>query len=82
MIVGNERGEASAVTEQFLCGDTTLFGMVHPSGLESLELNRKTRIDANAKLFACSKDCVPAIVRVAASLRSFDEGDLSMAKAG
>src|SRR5579863_3249143 len=48
--------------------------------LESLQLNRKTRIDSNAKFLTACKDRVPAIFRVAVPLRSFDEGDLSMAK--
>src|SRR5580658_518381 len=50
--------------------------------LKSHQLHRKARIDLNAKLLTSGKDCVPAIYRVAVPLWSFDDGDLSMAKAG
>src|SRR5579862_5195749 len=50
--------------------------------LESLQLNSKTRIDANAKFLTTCKDCVPAIFSITVPLRSFNERDLSMAKVG
>src|SRR5580700_3964864 len=55
--------------------------MARAPGLESLQLNCKTRIDLNTESLACCKDCVPAIFCVAAPFRSFDECDLSVAKA-
>src|ERR1700743_2273768 len=49
--------------------------------IESLQLNRKSRVHTKPKSFACCKHCIPAFFRVTAPFRTFDERDLSMAKA-
>src|SRR5271168_3621878 len=50
-------------------------------GIESLQLNCETRVDSDAKPFACCKHRLPALFRVAAPLRSFDQRNLSVTKA-
>ena len=78
VIVGNQRGKTLAATEQLLRSNAALVDVA----LESLQLNREARIYSEAKVLASCKDRFPAIFRVAVSLRSFDEGNLPVAKAG
>jgi hypothetical protein len=65
--------EALAAAEQILHGDASLFRVAHPSGFKSLQLDSETRVDSNTKGLTCCKNCIPAIFRIVAPLRSLDE---------
>ena len=79
MFLSHLFGDAEARAISLL--HATLFGMASTRRLETLQLNRKTRVHTKPKSFARCEHCVPAFFRVTAPLRAFDERDLSMAKA-